>query len=186
MRRLRIVVVYLALLAGANPVAAENLGSLIALAEDDLAKIRFEVKDTAAPDILFMDAHEKPVSLKAYEGKYVVLNFWALWCAPCRHEMPHLDDLAKQLGPQGLAVVTIATGRNSPSAVDRYFAEAGFTHLPKYYDPKMELAAALKVGGLPVTLLIGPDGKEIGRAAGAVVWNSDQALRLFRTWMSGS
>jgi len=168
MHYLRILVLYACTALGANSVAADSSG-LIALAEGDLAKLQFAAAPKDVPLTGFVDEAGREMSLEAYRGKHVVLNFWAMWCAPCREEMPALDALDAELGGAEFEVVTIATGS-----------------LPKLFDPKMLMAQALGVRGLPVTVLIDPQGREIARASGAVHWNSLAAIRLFKTWVAGS
>jgi thiol-disulfide isomerase/thioredoxin len=183
MRLIRLVMLYAGLCIGANAVSADT-GALIALAEGDLGKIRFMGTPEPVPSSGFVDADGAAVSMKDYRGKYVVLNFWALWCAPCREEMPALDRLQAQLGGATFEVVTVATGRNARPAVDKFFAEESLAHLPKLFDPKMTLARDFGALGLPVTVLIDPLGREIGRASGAVHWDSPAAIKLFQAWMA--
>lgn len=185
MRFLKLMVLYAGLSVGANPVAADT-GALIALANGDLAKIRFHAEPRDVAQTVFHDANGRDVSLADYKGKHVLLNFWALWCAPCVREMPALDRLDTALGGPSFEVVTIATGRNARPAVDKFFAEKGLASLPKLFDPKMALARDLGARGLPVTVLIGPDGREIGRMAGEAEWDSPDAKALIGAWVSGS
>ena len=186
MRMMKLLVLYAGLAMGAISVpAAAETGHLIALANGDLAKIRFHGTPKPVTDAPFWDANGKPQTLGNYRGKYVLLNFWALWCAPCVREMPALDRLDAELGGADFEVVTITTGRNRPEAVDKFFAEKALDHLPKLYDPKMKFAAQIGVRGLPVTILIDPDGNEVARAQGEVEWDSEAAKTLFRAWMTG-
>jgi thiol-disulfide isomerase/thioredoxin len=186
MRLIKLVILYAALCLGAIGVgpAVADTGALIALAQGDLGKMRFHSDPQAAPVTAFIGADGNPASMRDYRGKYVVLNFWALWCAPCREEMPSLDALNKAV--DGLEVVTIATGRNALPAVNKFFKEKGLSSLPKLFDPKMAMARDYGALGLPVTVLIDPQGREIARAAGAVHWDSPQAIKFFETWLSGS
>ncbi len=185
MRYFRLLVLYACIAVGANAASAQNAG-LIALAEGDLAKLQFAATPSPVPQSVFTDAEGREMTLAAYRGKHVVLNFWALWCAPCLEEMPALNALDAELGGADFEVVTIATGRNSRRSVDAFFAKAHLDSLPKLFDPKMTMARDFGALGLPVTVLIDPEGREIARATGAVHWDSPQALTLFRAWMTGS
>lgn len=189
MRFLKLLVLYAGVAFGANAASAEtsfNAGALIALAEGDLAKIRFHAEPRLVPQTVFQDANGGAVTLAKYRGKHVVLNFWALWCAPCVREMPALNRLDAALGGASFEVVTIATGRNARPAVDKFFKEKQLTSLPKLFDPKMKFAREIGARGLPVTILIGPDGREIGRMEGEAHWDSPAAKNLMRAWMAGS
>ena len=186
MRFLKLLTLYAGLslgAIGAAPVMADT-GALIALAQGDLGKLRFSSDPKHVPVTKFQDANGANVSMKDYRGRYVLLNFWALWCAPCREEMPALEALNQKVG--GLDVVTVATGRNARPAVDKFFAEEKLKTLPKLFDPKMNMARDFGALGLPVTVLIDPEGREIARAAGAVHWDSPAAIKLFETWIAGS
>ena len=148
------------------------------LADGDMRKLTW-TDGTEVPDLPIQTADGGTVTLAEYEGKPVVLNFWATWCAPCREEMPHLETLARELGDEA-AVLTVATGRNDPAAMDRFFDEIGVTDLPKLRDPDQSLARAMGVLGLPATILIAPDGVEVARLLGEADWSSDSAVAIVR------
>jgi len=75
--------------------------------------LQFGVK--RGSDVVFSHEDGSDLTLAAFEGDYVVLNFWATWCAPCRKEMPHLSELQSTFG-DGFEVVTVATGLNQRPA----------------------------------------------------------------------
>ncbi|MEM9637630.1 MAG: TlpA disulfide reductase family protein, partial [Pseudomonadota bacterium] len=106
---------------------------------------------------------------------YILLNFWATWCAPCRKEMPQLSELQADFGGETFEVVTIATGRNSPEGIKKFFAEIGVDNLPRHQDPRQSLASQMGIFGLPITVLIDPEGREIARLRGDADWSSDSA-----------
>ncbi|MFN0114597.1 MAG: TlpA family protein disulfide reductase [Paracoccaceae bacterium] len=194
---LRSAVLYTALILGANlclslsaalsSARAEGVdrAALDALRLGDMAKLVLAETPAAVPDIPFLGPDGAEHRLADWQGKVVLVNFWATWCAPCREEMPSLARLQAALGGERFAVLTIATGRNPPAAIDRFFEETGVTDLPRYADPKMELARGMGVLGLPVTVLIGPDGAEIGRLIGGAAWDRPEAVALLRAAMGG-
>jgi thiol-disulfide isomerase/thioredoxin len=172
-----LIVLYTALLMGANAAVAD----VAALRTGDMQKLNL-VAATALPDILIEDAAGAPLSLSEWQGKWVVLNFWATWCAPCRTEMPSLDRL--QVAMPEIAVVPVATGRNSVEGITEFFAEAGVTHLPVLRDPKSELARNMGVLGLPVTIIVNPAGQEVARLIGDAEWDSADAQTILRAMMA--
>ena len=108
----------------------------------------------------------------------MLVNFWATWCAPCRKEMPQLNALQKEFGGDDFQVLTIATGRNSEEGIKRFFEEAGVDSLPRHQDPKQKLASQMGVFGLPISVLLDREGREIARLQGDAKWDSDSARAI--------
>ncbi|MDX8354259.1 TlpA disulfide reductase family protein [Cognatiyoonia sp. IB215182] len=186
MRKLLSALLYTALLSVANPGAAD-IATADAMREGDMRKLIFHPEPIASSDVPFMSEDGVEMTLDAYQGKHVVLNFWATWCAPCRHEMPLLSDLQTQLGGDDLEVVTIATGRNPLPGMQRFFEEIGVDNLPLHTDARQSLARSLGVLGLPVTIVLDPEGNEIARMQGDADWASDNAIAIMQTLIgSGS
>ena len=173
MRKL-LVVLYTALVLGANPVAAD----VASLLEGDMKKLALHETPVDLPEAVLMDAEDGEHSLAEFKGKWVVLNFWATWCAPCRREMPSLERLQAAL-PE-IAVVPVATGRNAVEGIQRFFDEAGVTTLPILRDPTSDLAHAMGIMGLPVTVILNPEGQEIARLIGDAEWDSASAKAVLK------
>jgi thiol-disulfide isomerase/thioredoxin len=184
MRFIRHAILYTALALGANAVVADP--ALEALREGSMKKLVFHAAPEAASDVAFLDESGAEITLADLQGKYLLVNFWATWCAPCRHEMPGLNELQTELGGDSFRVVTIATGRNPEAAIRRFFDEVGVDALPKYRDPKQTLARDMAVLGLPITVLLNPAGQEIARLRGDAEWNSDSAKAIIRALIAGS
>ena len=179
MKRILAAALYMALSMGAiaAPTAAQaDTTAAQALRTGDMQKLIFTDTPEAVPDVPYQLADDAGTgSLADYQGKHILVNFWATWCAPCRHEMPMLADLQTELGGDTFEVVTIATGRNNPAAIVKFFDEIGVDNLPRHQDPKQKLAAQMGIFGLPITVLIDPEGREIARLRGDADWSSDSA-----------
>ena len=173
---LRLVVLYTALMIGANAAAAGPI-DWAAIAAQGLDKL-VPTEPAPVPQTPFTDPEGGTHSLADYRGKVVLLNFWATWCAPCREEMPSLDRLAAERGGEDFEVVAIAAGHNPPPAIARFLSETGITHLPVRLDPRQELARGMGVMGMPVTVLIDREGREIARLRGGADWSSPAAHEL--------
>lgn len=183
MRLLLAPLLYLALALSANPAAADRaeIAALEALREGSLKKLAFHSAPRPASTAAFDLADGAGTgSLADYRGKYILLNFWATWCAPCRKEMPQLQALQDTLGGDSFEVVTIATGRNAPQGIVKFFQQAGITSLPRHQDPKQLLARDMGVLGLPATVILDPEGREIARLLGEADWNSDSARAIVK------
>ena len=172
---------YTALCLSANPALAG--AGAEALRDGDMKKLTFAAQPAAVPDMPVVDAAEAPHLLSDWQGKWVVLNFWATWCAPCRHEMPSLDRL--QAAMPGIVVLPVATGRNSVEGITKFFADAGVQNLPMLRDPKSELARNMGVMGLPVTVILNPEGLEVARLIGDAEWDSDTAKAVLAALVAG-
>lgn len=177
----RAAVLYTALLFGANPAAAD-IAAADALRDGDMKKLNF-VEAQPIPDIGLVGLDDAPRSLDEYRGKWLVVNFWATWCPPCRKEMPSLDALQMRLGSENFQVVTIATGRNAVPAIKEFFEEAGVTNLPVLRDLRSKLARQMGVAGLPVTVILNPEGDEVGRLIGDADWNAPEAHAVLTALM---
>ena len=174
----RFAVLYTALMLCANAALADT-ASLEALRDGTMKKLRF-VEPTPVSDVVFTHADGGEHTLAQFEGKHIILNFWATWCAPCRKEMPMLSELQAEFGGDTFEVVTIATGRNELAGIRRFFDELAVDNLPIYLDPRQKLAREMGVLGLPVTLVIDPEGNEIARMIGDSDWNSESAKAIVR------
>ncbi|WP_319826220.1 TlpA disulfide reductase family protein [Thalassovita sp.] len=179
MHRFFRIVLYTALALGANATWAAD-PALEALRAGDMKKLVLHEAPRDVPEVAFIAEDGSTMTLAAYRGKTVLVNFWATWCAPCRKEMPSLAALQAEFGSDSFAVVTIATGRNPPPAMQKFFDQAGVTNLPLHRDPKQALARQMAVLGLPVTVVLTPEGQEIGRLIGDADWHSDEARTLVR------
>ncbi|SDF29708.1 TlpA family protein disulfide reductase [Limimaricola pyoseonensis] len=159
-------------LANADPAALE------ALREGDMRKLAVHAEPQPGSDVAFEAEDGTEMTLAEFEGKPVLVNFWATWCAPCRVEMPQLAALQDEYGGDDFEVVTIATGRNDPAGMERFLTEIGAESLPRHKDPRQTLARDLGVLGLPVTLILDAEGQEIARLQGEADWSSDSARAI--------
>jgi len=161
-----------------QPAQSTDYSAFQDMLEGDMKKLRFHSAPKAASTESFLVETGGEATLADYKGKYILLNFWATWCAPCRHEMPLLSDLQTEFGGDTFDVVTIATGRNPPPAMAAFFAEIGVTNLTLHRDPKQKLARDMQVLGLPITVLLDPQGQEIARMQGDAEWNGPSAKAM--------
>lgn len=182
MRRVLLAVLYTALVATANAgaaeIAPETRAQLEALREGGMKKLMFHAEPQPASETPFGVPGQAEVSLADYRGKWVVLNFWATWCAPCRKEMPMLSALEAAYGGERFAVVTLATTRNSPQGIARFFDDIGVENLPRYQDPDSAVARDMSVLGLPLTVVLDPEGREVARMRGDADWDSPSARAI--------
>ncbi|BCH22666.1 thiol:disulfide interchange protein TlpA [Mesorhizobium sp. L-8-3] len=131
----------------------------------------------------------KPMTLADRAGKTLLVNLWATWCAPCRAEMPALDALQKEMGSDRFEVVAINIDTGDDTKPKKFLGETGVTALGYYRDATMGVFEDLKKRalalGLPVTLLIDPEGCLLANMNGPAEWASDDAKRLIGTAIGG-
>ena len=174
MRRL----LYTCLVLAANAACGGTVDP--ALLTGDMGKLVFE-DARALPKVGLIDMADAPHDLAEFRGKWLVLNFWASWCVPCRTEMPALDRL--QVAMPDLVVVTVASGPNPKPAIVKFMTEAGVTHLAQWRDPDAELTHQMGIMGLPVTVIVSPDGAEVARLIGGAAWDASGAQAVLATLM---
>lgn len=156
----------------------DTLAELEALKTGDMKKLVLHKSPQPVSTTAYETEDGGKAKLSDHEGKIVLLNFWATWCAPCRKEMPMLAELQTEYGGDLFEVITIATGRNDPAAMKRFFEEIGVDNLPLHRDPSSAVAREMGVLGLPATVVIDKSGAEIARLLGDAHWSSDSAKAI--------
>lgn len=155
----------------ANQGAAQDLSALLT---GQMQKMVLTDPPRDLPDAPLLTLDDAPASLAAHRGNWVVLNFWATWCAPCRVEMPSLDRL--QAARPGLVVLPVASGPNPVPGILRFWQEAALTGIISLRDPSRGLSAAAGVLALPVTLILNSSGQEVARLIGHAEWDAPETL----------
>jgi thiol-disulfide isomerase/thioredoxin len=177
MRLIKLAVLYTALVLGANAAVAEA-PIPPELLTGEMQKLVPTPDPMPLPQQPLLDANDFPQSLEDWRGKVLLINFWATWCAPCRAELGALERLAAARNGGDFEVITIATGPNPVPAIRRLFEELGISRLPILRDPDLTFAREMGVLGLPVSVLVGPDGMEIARLVGDAEWDSPEAIAV--------
>ena len=156
--------------AAINSLKGEELKALI---------VHQELRDASTET--FVDPDGKVVSLGDFRGQVVVLNFWATWCAPCRKEMPTLDNLQGMFAPGTVKVIAVHAGPSQRNDTDRFWADARIRNIESYYDSRLKFASSMGTLGLPTTVLITRDGHEFARLLGDVEWDQEAVVRILTT-----
>ena len=136
-------------------------------------------------NISFHDKYNNSVNFSRFKGKTILLNLWATWCAPCRHEMPALDKLQQQLGSDTFEVVALSVDQTDSSKPKEFLKEISAENLTLWLDPDWtayrELQQHGRIPGLPSTLLIDSKGCELGVVYGPAEWDSKDVKNFIRT-----
>lgn len=126
--------------------------------------------NVVAPNSQFSDG-TRPMSLSAFKGKYVLVNFWATWCSPCVKEMPALDRLAARLERNGVVVVAISQDEGGATQVRPFVEKLKLTKMRVLYDPDKRAFRDYALRGLPTTILVSPEGNLVARLEGSASWD---------------
>ena len=163
------------------PAAAAPSSRGNPLATGEMTAFVFKAAPEALPDFKFEDGAGKSLTLADWKGKVVLLNLWATWCGPCRKEMPALDRLQKEFGSEKFEVVALSVDRQGAGASKKFLEETKAANLRLYVESTSKSIGLLRAPGLPTTLLIDAEGREIGRLAGPAEWDSADAKRLLQS-----
>lgn len=162
----------------ATELSAADITSLKELRHGDMAKLIVHAAPRDRIAETFRDLHGNPVTLADYSGKVVVLNIWATWCPPCRAEMPSLDRLAGEMEGKDFAVIPLSTDRGGVERVAQFFDDIHIENLKVMHDRSGKVARQAGVLGLPVTLILDREGREIARVLGDAEWDSPEAQAI--------
>jgi thiol-disulfide isomerase/thioredoxin len=137
-------------------------------------------------DIVFTDGEGRTRNLAEWRGKVVLVNLWATWCAPCKREMPSLDRLEAKLGGADFAVLPISLDRTGLEKPRQFLASNGLTKLGLFLDSTNALMQTMRAPGLPLSVLLDKQGREIARLAGPAEWDGPEAEKFIRAAIANS
>lgn len=152
---------------------------LARLTQGAMSKFRFADTPRLLPEVTWRGEDGSGYSSSSWRGSFILLNFWASWCAPCREEMPSLQRLNKAGQDDGPKVILISIDKSQAAAQD-FLERIGVKDLTSLRDPDLAISKQFDVRGAPTTLLIDPNGRELGRIEGAARWDSVEAMLLLK------
>lgn len=157
----------------------------LAASADTSDTLSFLDRPRPVPEIRFVDGSGRTMALADFHGRVILLNVWATWCVPCRKEMPALDRLQAALGGPDFQVVPLSIDRQGAAVVAPFYRELGLKALPIYIDQTGRATQALHTVGVPTSVLIDRDGREIARKMGAAGWDSPEMIKTIRQRLEG-
>ena len=131
-------------------------------------------------DVIFMNIKQKNVNLDDFKGKLIILNFWATWCAPCKEEMPSLDELQSNTELNNLKIFPINIGQEDVSKSELFFKELNIKNLDIYIDAPITLAKKFSLRGVPTTIIFNKEGKEFARIIGSIDFNDEKFINWLK------
>ena len=130
--------------------------------------------------LIFEDFSGNEINLNEYNGKLVIINFWATWCAPCKKEMPSLDKLYQDKNFKNLQVFAVNMEQPNTLKTKKFFDDLNIKKLSIFFDSNLNFVKEFKLRGVPTTVLINKKGEEFARIIGEV----DFLDKKFLKWLS--
>ena len=119
-------------------------------------------------NVIFLDKNDQKININEYKGKLLLLNFWAVWCEPCKEELPSLDKLKSNPELDKIKIFPINIGKESLDKVNKFFIDLNIKNFEPYFDPPTTLAKMFSLRGVPTTILINKEGQEFARIIGSI------------------
>ena len=133
-------------------------------------------------EVIFKDINQKNVNLDDFKGKLVILNFWATWCAPCKLEMPSLDNLQSNSKLNNLEIFPINVGQEDALKSKTFFKELNIQNLEIYFDAPITLAKKFTLRGVPTSIIFNKEGKEFARIIGSIDFNDEEFIDWLKNY----
>ena len=156
----------------------------IFLISNSIADETTEIKNLVIYDMLkkydaitFLNTKNDELNLDDYKGNLVLLNFWATWCAPCKEEMPSLDQLQSNEKLNNLKIFPINIGQENLKKSQKFFKDLSIKNLEVYFISSINLPKELQLRGIPTTILINKDGLEFARIIGSVDFKDEKFIK---------
>ena len=153
-----------------------------ALEKPDLKNLVLKKSPKTYEEVIFKDKNQKNVNLADFKGKLVILNFWATWCAPCKEEMPSLDDLQSNSKLSNLKIFPINIGQEDISKSEFFFKELNIKNLNIYFDAPITLAKKFSLRGVPTTILFNKRGEEFARIIGSIDFKDEKFINWLKNY----
>jgi thiol-disulfide isomerase/thioredoxin len=145
-----------------------------------LDKLKLIQERPLAPAVSFVDAAGNAWRLADFQGRYVLVNLWATWCAPCIAELPALARLNASLPQERVTVLPIDLEELNAAKVADFLKLHGAEALPIYIGRELDMMRGFHVNELPLTVLIDADGHERARAAGPQKWDDPASVAYLK------
>jgi thiol-disulfide isomerase/thioredoxin len=171
---------------GAGPGAPPAPAGRFVRAATPVAVAPLRFTDFAGHPASLADFAGHPASLADFAGRVVLVNLWATWCTPCVQEMPSLDRLQASVGGADFQVVALSVDRGGVAVVAPFLERLGLRALTPYLDTEGMALKALAAPGLPTTILIDRQGREVGRMLGRTEWDSPEIRQIIDEFRKSS
>jgi len=159
-----------------------SIFSSISQSNEDVPLNNIAINEIPKPisSVIFEDFLGNKINLKDYQGKLIVINFWATWCSPCKREMPSLDNLYQDDSFKNLKIFAVNMEKPNMLKTKKFFSDLNIKKLEIFFDQDLNFVKKFKLRGVPTTILINKKGEEFARIAGEINFTN----RKFVRWLS--
>jgi thiol-disulfide isomerase/thioredoxin len=144
--------------------------SSISQTNEDIPLNNIAINEIPKPisSLIFEEFSGKEINLKDFQGKLVIINFWATWCAPCKKEMPSLDKLYQDSRFKNLEILAVNMEQPNQLKTKKFFSDLNIKKLNIFFDINLNFVKEFKLRGVPTTILVNKKGEEFARIIGEV------------------
>lgn len=178
--RALLIVIGISILGGAAALVYKSSKEEASLNEKAKAAIGI---NQVLPDFESKDIQGRLTRLSQYQGKIVILNFWASWCAPCVEEMPSLIKLVKAF-PQDVVLLAISgdsTMEDIESFLKSFPELKTLPNIQVIFDENKRLSQQYQIYRLPESFILNQDRVMVKKISGIIDWHNDDALEYMKS-----
>tara|TARA_Y100000816_G_C25663243_1_gene351946 strand:- start:49 stop:558 length:510 start_codon:yes stop_codon:yes gene_type:complete len=133
-------------------------------------------------NVIFFDKKDQKININEFEGKLLILNFWATWCEPCKEEMPSLDNLQANPEFNNLKIFAINVGKENLKKVNNFFKILNIKNFEPYFDAPISLARIFSLRGVPTSIFINKNGEEFARIIGFIDFDNKKFIDWLKNY----
>ena len=133
-------------------------------------------------NVIFLDKNDQKINIDQFKGRLLILNFWATWCAPCKEEMPSLDNLQVNQELKEIKIFPINIGKEKLEKIDKFFFDLKIQNIRTYFDSPKTLAKTFSLRGIPTSILFNKDGKEFARIIGSINFEDQKFINWLKKY----
>jgi len=158
-----------------------SIFSSISQTNEDVPFNNIAINEIPRPisSLIFEDFSGNKINLKDYQGKLVIINFWATWCAPCKREMLSLDAIYQDSKFKNLEVLAVNMEQPNKLKTKKFFSELNIKKMEIFFDSELNFVKKFKLRGVPTTILINKKGEEFA----TIIGEADFQDKIFLQWL---
>ena len=151
-------------------------GTSYSIEQPDIKNLIIHKEKKIIKGVYFFDSHNNKKTLEEFKNNISLINFWATWCAPCKEEMPSLNNIKNISELKKINIIPINIGEEEYEKSKIFFDELGIDNLEIFSGPSGDLAKKFKLRGVPTTIILDKEGHEISRILGSIDFLDKQFL----------